>query len=78
MIEGNGVHVRLVVGAALGRCAPVRVFAPMFYLAAEFSAGGRFLLPAEYAERAIYALDADFIDRWRNPERRSYGRSRAG
>src|SRR5438445_2346453 len=59
VVERDGVHVRLVVGEALGLRAPVRVFAPMFYLAAEFSAGGRFILPAEYAERAVYALDAD-------------------
>ncbi len=61
VVEHNGVHVRLVVGDALGLRAPVRVFAPMFYLAAEFSAGGKFVLPAEYAERAIYALDADLL-----------------
>ncbi len=57
--ERDGVHLRLVVGAALGLRAPVRVFAPMFYLAAEFSAGGRVVLPAKYAERAVYALDAE-------------------
>jgi redox-sensitive bicupin YhaK (pirin superfamily) len=59
VIEGEGVHLRLVVGKALGKTSPVRVFAPMFYLAAEFSAGGRFVLPAEYAERAVYALEGD-------------------
>ena len=58
VIEGDGVHLRLVVGDALGLRSPVRVFAPMFYLAAEFSAGGYFTLPAEYPERAVYALDA--------------------
>ncbi len=59
VIEGEGVNLRLVVGTALGHTSPVRVFAPMFYLAAEFSAGGRFVLPAEYAERAVYALDGE-------------------
>jgi redox-sensitive bicupin YhaK (pirin superfamily) len=59
VVERDGVHVRLVVGEALNMRSPVRVFAPMFYLAAEFSAGGRFSLPAEYPERAVYALDAD-------------------
>jgi redox-sensitive bicupin YhaK (pirin superfamily) len=60
-IEHDGVHLRLVVGDALGLHSPVRIFAPMFYLAAEFSAGGKFVLPAEYAERAVYAVDADLI-----------------
>ena len=59
LIEAAGVKLRLVVGQALGRTSPVRVFAPMFYLAAEFAAGGRFMLPAEYPERAVYALDGD-------------------
>ncbi|MEP6938307.1 MAG: pirin family protein [Rudaea sp.] len=58
-IEGDGVILRLVVGSALRKTSPVRVFAPMFYLAAEFAAGGRFVLPAEYPERAVYALDGD-------------------
>ena len=59
--ERDGVRLRLVAGDALGLHSPVRVFAPMFYLAAEFSAGGRFVLPAEYAERAVYAVDADLL-----------------
>jgi redox-sensitive bicupin YhaK (pirin superfamily) len=61
VIERDGVHLRLVTGEALGLRAPVRVFAPMFYFAAEFSAGGKFVLPPEYAERAVYALDADLL-----------------
>ena len=61
VIERDGVRLRLVAGDALGLHAPVRIFAPMFYLAAEFSAGGKFVLPAEYAERAVYAVDADLI-----------------
>jgi redox-sensitive bicupin YhaK (pirin superfamily) len=59
VIERDGVSLRLVVGEAIGLRAPVRVFAPMFYLAAEFSAGGTFVLPPEYVERAVYALDGD-------------------
>lgn len=59
VLRSDGVTLRLVVGTALGFSSPVRVFAPMFYLAAEFAAGGRFVLPAEYAERAIYALDGE-------------------
>lgn len=58
-LEHDGVRLRLVVGDALGLHAPVRIFAPMFYLAAEFAPGTRFVLPAEYAERAVYAVDTD-------------------
>lgn len=60
-LERDGVHLRLVVGDALGLHAPARIFAPMFYLAAEYSAGGKFVLPAEYPERAVYAVDTDLI-----------------
>jgi len=61
VIERDGVRLRLVVGDALGLHSPVRIFAPMFYLAAGFGAGGRFVLPAEYAERGVYAVDADLV-----------------
>ena len=60
-IERDGVRLRLVAGDALGMHAPVRVFAPMFYLAAEYADGGRFVLPAEYPERAVYAVDTDLV-----------------
>ena len=56
--EADGVRLRLIVGHAFGRRSPVRIFSPMFYLAAEFSAGGSLVLPPEHAERAIYATDA--------------------
>ena len=61
LIERNGVRLRLVVGEALGLRSPVRIFAPMFYFAAEFSAGGSFVLPPEYQERAVYALDSELV-----------------
>jgi redox-sensitive bicupin YhaK (pirin superfamily) len=56
--EHDGVALRLVVGTAFGRTAPVRTFAPIFYLGAEFPAGSTLRLPAEHAERAVYAADA--------------------
>jgi redox-sensitive bicupin YhaK (pirin superfamily) len=55
--ELGGVHLRLVAGEAFGRRAPVITFSPMFYLAAEFSAGSAMTLPPEHAERAVYAPD---------------------
>jgi redox-sensitive bicupin YhaK (pirin superfamily) len=59
VLERKGVRLRLVAGAALGLQAPVQIYAPMFYFAAEFVAGGSFTLPPEYRERAVYALDGD-------------------
>ena len=61
LIELDGVRLRLVAGSVLGRRSPVVTFAPMFYLAAEFSAGSDFLLPPEHAERAVYAADEPLV-----------------
>jgi redox-sensitive bicupin YhaK (pirin superfamily) len=61
LIELDGVKLRLVAGDALGERSPVITFAPMFYLAAEFSAGSDFVMPPEHIERAVYAADAPLI-----------------
>jgi len=60
-IERGGVSMRLVVGSAFGRRSPVLTFSEMFYLGAEFSAGSTLRLPAEHAERAVYAADAPIM-----------------
>jgi redox-sensitive bicupin YhaK (pirin superfamily) len=56
--EEPGVEVRVRVGEAFGMRSPVRTYAPMFYLGAEFPAGSRLRLPPEHAERGVYAADA--------------------
>ncbi len=56
-VEDAGVQLRLVAGDALGLRSPVPVHSPMFYLAAVFQPGGRFVLPAEHAERGIYLVE---------------------
>jgi redox-sensitive bicupin YhaK (pirin superfamily) len=52
--EGEGIALRLIVGAGFGLKAPVSVFSAMFYADAVLDEGARFTLPAEYEERAIY------------------------
>jgi redox-sensitive bicupin YhaK (pirin superfamily) len=52
--EESGVTLRVIAGHAYGLAAPVPVFAPMFYLDLDFSAGGSIVLPDDYAERAIF------------------------
>jgi len=59
VIEREGVRMRLIAGAAYGETAPVTVFADMFYLDVELTAGGELALPAEYAERAVYPVSGD-------------------
>jgi redox-sensitive bicupin YhaK (pirin superfamily) len=56
--ENDGVRLRLIAGDAFGRNSPVRIFSRLFYVAAEFAAGARLVLPAEHRERAVYATDA--------------------
>jgi hypothetical protein len=50
----DGAEYRLIAGAAFDCESPVRVFAPMFYLAVRAPARARVWLPDGYAERAVY------------------------
>jgi len=50
----GGVALKVVAGAAYGRQAPVKVFAPTLYVAAVFEPGAALDLPPEYEERAAY------------------------
>jgi redox-sensitive bicupin YhaK (pirin superfamily) len=60
-IEFHGVRARLIAGSAFGLDAPATTFSKMFYIAAEMDAGARLTLPAEYAERAVYPVDAGIL-----------------
>lgn len=55
------VRLHLIAGRAFGQQSPVRTFSPMFDLAAEFAAGSTLMLPPEYTERAVYAIDAALL-----------------
>ncbi len=56
--EIDGVSLRLITGEAMGMRSPVITFSRMFYLAAEFAGGSELVVPPDFAERAIYAVDA--------------------
>jgi len=51
-------NLTLIAGSSFGQTSPVTTFSNMFYLAAEFPAGGVMVLPAGHVERAVYAVDA--------------------
>jgi hypothetical protein len=55
--EIDGVRLRLILGEAFGRRAPVRIFSPIFYLDAETPAGVLFTLPPEHVERGLYVVE---------------------
>ncbi len=56
VVEQDGATLRLIAGEAFGERSPVAVLSPMFYLAAELTAGARLSLPAELGERAVYVV----------------------
>lgn len=55
--EIESVQLRLILGEAFGRRAPVKVFSPIFYLDAQMPAGARLTLPHEHAERGMYVVE---------------------
>jgi redox-sensitive bicupin YhaK (pirin superfamily) len=59
VIELPGLTMRLIAGSAFDRTSPVAVASSMFYIAVEMEAGASFVLPDEYAERAVYPLSGD-------------------
>ncbi|MEM8992055.1 MAG: pirin family protein [Pseudomonadota bacterium] len=56
VIEGEGKHLRLILGTAYGERAPVRTFSEMFYLDARLAAGAVLPLPEGHEDRAVYVL----------------------
>ena len=58
MLAANGAELRLVLGEAFGLCSPIRPALPLFYVHARLEGGARLLVPAEFKERAVYAVDA--------------------
>lgn len=56
VIEGEGAHVRLIVGSLFGERAPVETFSEMFYADAKLEAGAALELTAEHEERAVYIV----------------------
>lgn len=59
VIEGEGVRMCLIAGAAYGKRSPVETPSEMFYLDARLSDGAELLLPDEYEERAIYVAEGE-------------------
>ena len=59
----NGATLKLIAGEAYGHCSPVKTHSPMLYLDVQLEANGRFTLPPNYSERAVYSVtDGLFVD----------------
>jgi redox-sensitive bicupin YhaK (pirin superfamily) len=52
----NGITITVVAGQSFGHISPVKAFSPILYLDAVFPSIGQFTLPADYSERAVYAV----------------------
>jgi redox-sensitive bicupin YhaK (pirin superfamily) len=57
MIEDRGVSVRLILGNAYGKRAPVTIFSETFYADVKLEAGGRLPLPDDHEDRGIYIVE---------------------
>ncbi|MEM7685561.1 MAG: pirin family protein, partial [Pseudomonadota bacterium] len=57
VIEGEGKHVRLILGSAYGEKAPVQTFSDMFYADVVLEAGTAFPLPDDHEDRGIYVTE---------------------
>jgi redox-sensitive bicupin YhaK (pirin superfamily) len=56
MWEEASVVTRLIIGALDGRASPVQTFGPMLYADLQLAPGGRFALPADVEECALYVV----------------------
>jgi redox-sensitive bicupin YhaK (pirin superfamily) len=59
--DKDGVDFKLIAGQAYGYESPVQTFSPMVYLEVKLSPSSQFVLPADYSERAIYAITEGLI-----------------
>jgi redox-sensitive bicupin YhaK (pirin superfamily) len=59
MLEGEGKHVRLILGTAYGEEAPVKVFSETFYADALLEPGARIPLPDDHEDRGVYVLSGE-------------------
>ncbi len=59
--EDNGVNITLIAGEMMGKQSPVKTLSPLIYLDLSFTPEGKFILPAEYNERAIYSVTKGII-----------------
>lgn len=55
----KGVWMRLIAGESYGMKNDVKTHSPLFYIHVELEAGGRFGLPDNYSERAVYVTKGE-------------------
>jgi redox-sensitive bicupin YhaK (pirin superfamily) len=56
-LERDGAHIAVLAGTAFGATSPAPARSPTVYLDVSLKAGASLSIPADYSERALYALD---------------------
>lgn len=54
--EENGAAIKVIAGQVYGYNSPVKVFSPILYLDIQLKPNAKFILPADYSERAVYSV----------------------
>lgn len=57
----NEVEITLIAGETKGKISPVETLSPTIYLDLFFTSASKFMLPAEYSERAIYSITQGIV-----------------
>ena len=57
----NGIDITLIAGEFKGKISPVETLSPTIYLDLVFTSKGKFMLPAEPSERAIYSITPGIV-----------------
>jgi redox-sensitive bicupin YhaK (pirin superfamily) len=58
-MEGEGKHVRLILGSAYGERAPVETASEVFYADAVLEAGAKLPLPDDHEDRGAYVVEGE-------------------
>lgn len=61
IMEGDGVHARVIAGSLFGRTSPVRTFSDLFYAVAVVGKGKTLVVPAEHEERGVFLIDGPAV-----------------
>jgi redox-sensitive bicupin YhaK (pirin superfamily) len=57
VVTRDGVTVRIVAGSFFGATSPVPVLSPLFFVDVHLQAGATLVVPADYAQQAIYIVE---------------------
>lgn len=59
VVQDDGVNIRVIAGSYEGVVSPVEVISPTLYIDIAMKAGKTVAVPADYQERALYAVEGD-------------------